>query len=264
MSKHMKRLTTPTIIPVPRKGIVWIAKSSPGAHSTKRSVPMVVLLRDMLGYCDTSREARRIIGQRKVLIDGQPARNYKIPVGLMDVITIPETKEYFRLLIDNNGKFQLMRIPADEAKWKLSRIENKTTLKKGKVQLNLHDGRNILVDKDTYKTGTVLKIELPTQKILGSYEIKPGNKAYLIGGGHIGQVCEIESYERTRSPKPNLLSFKEGFSTIKPYVFVIGDKAPIISIPEAVRDQTPVIQKPAKKEDKKEDKKEEKKGGDSE
>ncbi len=236
MSKHMKRLTTPTIIPVPRKGIVWIAKASPGAHPIQRSVPLVVLLRDMIKCCDTSREARRIIGERKILIDGKPARDYKIPVGLMDVISIPETKEYFRLLIDNNGKFQTMRISKDEAKWKLSRIENKTSLKKGKVQLNLHDGRNIILDKNQYSTGTVLKIELPSQKILESYDMKPGNKVYLIGGGHIGQICEIESYEATRNPKPNLLKFKEGFSTIKPYVFAIGEKTQSMSIPEAVRE----------------------------
>ncbi|MCK5038252.1 MAG: 30S ribosomal protein S4e [Thermoplasmata archaeon] len=234
MSKHMKRLTTPTIIPVPRKGIVWIAKASPGAHPIQRSVPIVVLLRDMLKICDTSREARRIIGQRKILIDGKPARDYKIPVGLMDVISIPETKEYFRLLIDNKGKFQTTRISPDEAKWKLSRIEDKTTLKKGKTQLNLHDGRNIILDKDQYSTGTVLKIQLPSQKILGSFDVKPGNKAYLVGGGHIGQVCEIEKHEMTRSPKPNQVSFKEGFSTIQTYVFVIGDKTPSLSIPEAV------------------------------
>lgn len=234
MSKHMKRLTTPTNIPVPRKSQVWIAKSSPGAHPTNRSVPLVVLMRDMLGCCDTSREARRIIGERKILIDGKPARDYKVPIGLMDVVSIPETKENFRLLIDNNGKFQLIRISDDEAKWKLSRIENKTTLKKGMTQLNLHDGRNVLVDKGSYNTGTVLKLEIPSQKILESFELKPGNKAYLIGGSHIGQLCEIEAYEKTRNPKPNLLKFKEGFSTIKPYVFVIGGKTPLISVPEAV------------------------------
>ena len=45
-----------------------------------------------------------------------------------------------------------------DAKWKLHRIENKTIVKGKKVQLNLHDGRNIIVGKDEYKSGDVLKI----------------------------------------------------------------------------------------------------------
>lgn len=234
MSKHMKRLTIPTTVPVPRKSHVWITRPSPGPHSIRKSVSLLVILRDMIKCCDTAREARRIVGQRKILVDGKPISDYKRPVGLMDVITIPDTKEYFRLLLDRNGKFRLVRITVEDANWKLARIEGKTTVKGPKTQLNLHDGRNILVDKDTYKTGTVLKIDLPGQKILESYELIPGNIAYLIGGGHIGQLSEIEDYEKTRNPKPNIVKFKDGFSTTKPHVFVIGTKAPTLSIPEEV------------------------------
>ena len=234
MSKHMKRLTTPTNIPIPRKGKVWITRPAPGPHPIERSASLVVILRDIIKCCDTAREARRIIGQRKIFVDGKPARNYKRPVGLMDVITIPDTKEYFRFLLDSNGKFRMVRIQKDEAKWKLARIEDKTTVKGGRTQLNLHDGRCILVDKDTYKTGTVLKLELPGQKILESYELKKDNIAYLIGGSHIGQLCEIEKYEKTRNPKENMVSLKDGFSTIRTYIFMVGTKTPNISVPEAV------------------------------
>ncbi len=234
MSKHMKRLTTPTSVPVSRKKHVWIARPSAGPHSIQQSAALVVILRDMIKCCDTAREARRIIGQRKILIDGKPATNYKRPVGLMDVITIPDTKEYFRFLIDTNGKFRLTRITEDEAKWKLARIEDKTTVKDGKTQLNLHDGRNIILDKDEYKTGTVLKLELPSQKILDKFELKQGNISYLIGGSHIGQLATIEGIEVTSNPKDNLVKLKEGFSTIIPYVFVVGSKKPEISVPEAV------------------------------
>ena len=73
MSKHMKRLTTPVNIPVPRKENVWITKPSPGPHPVQKSAALATILRDMLKVCDTAREARRIIGQRKVLVDGRPA-----------------------------------------------------------------------------------------------------------------------------------------------------------------------------------------------
>ena len=63
MSKHMKRLTAPTSWPVSRKSHVWVTKPAPGPHPVKRSMPLLVVVRDLAGYCDTAREARRIIGE---------------------------------------------------------------------------------------------------------------------------------------------------------------------------------------------------------
>jgi len=186
----------------------------------------------LANYCDTAREARRIIGSRKILVDGRVAKDYKMPVGLMDVISIPETKDNFRLLIDRLGKFRLMRITPEEAKWKFVRIEDKTTVKGGKTQLNCHDGRNILLKMDAQKTGNTLKISLPDQKVLGTLEYKKGNTVYLIGGSHIGQLCTIDETMITKSSAQNIVKFKEGFSTVKDYVFVVGEKSSDIALPE--------------------------------
>jgi small subunit ribosomal protein S4e len=181
-----------------------------------------MMVRDMLNYCDTAREGRRIIGSRHILIDGKIVTDYKMPVGFMDVLSIPKSKENFRALLDIRGKIRPIRISKDRAKWKLVRIENITTIKCGRTQLNLHDGRNILADKGKYKGGDVLKIELPSQKILDYYPLAKGS----------GQVAIIEDYKIIRSPKPNIVEFKEGFSTIKDHVFVVGKKAPEITVPE--------------------------------
>lgn len=231
MSKHMKRLATPRVWSIPKKKHVWAVKQSPGPHPIKRSIPLLIIVRDMLGYCDTAREGRRIIGTRKILIDGRIVTDYKMPVGFMDVLNIPKANENFRVLLDTKGKIRPIRIPKDRAKWKLVRIENITTIKGGNMQLNLHDGRNILTDKKNYKTGDVLKIEIPTQKILNSYALEKGNMAMIIGGKHSGQIATIENYEVINSPKPNIVEFKEGISTIKDHVFVVGRKTPEITVP---------------------------------
>lgn len=232
MSKHMKRLASPRAWSIPKKVHVWAVKPSPGPHPMEKSVPLLMIVRDMLGYCDTAREGRRIIGGRNILIDGKIVTDYKMPVGFMDVLSIPKSKENFRALLDTRGKIRPIRISKDRAKWKLARIENITTIKRGRTQLNLHDGRNILVDKGKYKGGDVLKIELPSQKILDYYPLAKGNVAMIIGGKHSGQIAIIEDYKIIRSPKPNIVEFKEGFSTIKDHVFVVGKKSPEITVPE--------------------------------
>ncbi len=234
MSKHMKRLTIPKSWKIAKKEVKWAVKPSPGKHPKDASMPLGMVIRDMLGYADTMREARRIIGSRKIMVDGRVEIDYKAPIGFMDVISIPETGEHYRMLFDSKGRLTLTQIDAERAKWKLVRINNKTYVRGGKVQLNLHDGRNILVEreKDVYKTGDVLKISIPEQKILRHIEMKAGNKAIIIGGSHGGSLGTIKKYEVMRGPEPNRVSFEEGFSTIKDYVFVVGTDTPEIKIPE--------------------------------
>jgi len=235
--ERLKRLAAPRVWYIPRKTHKWAVKPSPGPHPQDRSIPLIYIIRDYLRYADTSREARMIISAGKVFVDGRVVRDYKFPVGLMDVISIPETDDYFRVIMLPQGYVGLIRIPKEASTWKLVRIENKTTVKGGKIQLNLHDGRNILLDQNMYKTGDVLKIEVPSQRILDVFEFKEGNVAMIIGGNHFGKYGIIERYEITRSPLPNVVYLRpyggsegEIFMTIKPYVFVVGREKPEITI----------------------------------
>jgi len=64
------------------------------------------------------------------------------------------TFESYLIETENSPSYQSRK---SDAEWKLCRIQNKTIVKGKKVQLNLHDGKNKLVEKDEYKTGDVLK-----------------------------------------------------------------------------------------------------------
>jgi small subunit ribosomal protein S4e len=233
MSKHIKRMAAPSNWPVSRKTSYWVTKPRAGPHGVKESMPLLSVVRDMLKLCDNSREARFIIGSRQVSVDGKVVTDYKYPVGLMDVVTIQKTKQSYRMLVDYKAKLKLVQIEDQEKDWKLARIDNKTVITKGKIQINLHDGRNLLLPKDQYKTGDVLKIELPTQKVMKAYKLEKGNLVLLIGGSHPGTVQTIESYDIKRGSSSNIVTFKEGFSTVKENVFVVGEKSPEIKVPEA-------------------------------
>ena len=231
MCAHVKRLAAPRKWAIPRKTEIWVTRTMPGPHAFDSSLPLLVVVRDKLGLCDTAAEARYIIGQRKILVDGKVVTNYKHPVGLMDVVSIEGMKDNYRVLLDKRGKLKLVSITKEEAAWKLVRIHNKTTVKGGAIQLNLHDGRNIILKKNQYKSGDVLKIELGTQKILGVYPFEKGNIAMLIGGSHVGELAAINELKITKSTMPNVVSF-EDFSTTHEHVFVVGTKTPEVSLPE--------------------------------
>jgi len=232
MKKHLKRLPAPRSWKLARKEYVWTYKPRPGPHPTDLSLPLVSVLRDALRLADNAREAERVIFSRDVLVDGRVITDPKFPVGLMDVVTLTPMKAHHRMLLDARGKLALVPVDASEATWKLCRVEDRGTVRGGKVQLRLHDGRTVLLPKHEYAAGTTLKVQLPKQKILGALPLAQGNIALLTGGQHAGQLVHVDRVERTRNPRANLVHFKEGFSTVIDYVFVVGTETPEIRVPE--------------------------------
>ena len=136
-------------------------------------------------------------------------------------------------------------ISDDEAKFKLCRIEDKVSMNKGYIQLNLHDGRNILIrlenpqnsTEDVYRTLDTLKIGIPNHEILEHLKLEKGMLALFVGGKNLGKYGAIVSIEeQTEQKRRNLLvTIKDEkgqtFQTISNYVFVVGDKTLRISLP---------------------------------
>ena len=234
MSKHLKRLNAPRALRLHRKERKWTIRVSPGPHALEKAIPLGLIIRDYLNLTDTYKESRRIIADGEVLIDGVKRKSLKFPCGLMDVISIPKIKKDYRILFDRRGKLTLVPITSKDAGWKLCRVENKTIVKGKKIQLNLHDGQNKLVDKDEYKAGDVIKISFKDKKISDAYKFNKGNVSMIIGGSHIGELANIEDVEIIQSSKPNLVKMKgkTEFSTLQNYVFPIGKDKPVIELPE--------------------------------
>jgi small subunit ribosomal protein S4e len=233
MSDHMKRLAAPATWPLKRKMAVWATKTSPGAHSIESSMPAVMVLRDMIGVCDTAREAKRIIGNRELFVDGSAVKNPKAPIGIMDTISIPKMKLNYRMLLTDKGKLTLVAISEAEASWKLCRIEGKTKISGGKIQLNLSGGRNLVLDKNQYKTGDTVKIDLMDQTVLAAYTMGDGASALIINGALAGKVETIAKCVAVKGSGDNIVTFKSGIETVRRTVFIIGSSKPEIKLPEA-------------------------------
>lgn len=220
-SNHLKRLAMPRSWPITRKTDIWVSRPNPGAHSLELCIPVGVVIRDILQFASTMREVRYILQAGKVSVDGKVIKDTRRGVGLMDVLTLGENN--YRCVLDHNGKLRYSAISRDEAGWKVCRIEGKTTVKGGKTQLNLHDGRNILVDNASeYKTGDSLKLGLPDQNIIQHIKFGEGTRCYLIGGVHVGSTADMTEFIVKRSSMPNEVLFQD-FGTIARNVFAIGD-----------------------------------------
>ncbi len=194
---HLKRFSIPMSWPMSRKREKFAISPSPGPHARMDCIPLRVILREILGYADSAREARSILSQGKVLVDKRPRRDSGFPVGLMDVIEIPDTRDYFRAVAGTRG-LELEKIGKDEASCKVCKIRGKTTVRGGMQQLNLHDGRSLLIKRDTYKVGDSITLSLPEQKILKHYRLEKGSHGFITAGRNIGiwgRIKEIEKRE---------------------------------------------------------------------
>ena len=231
---HQKRMSMPTSWRVPKKTNKWITATSPGPHNKDSSLPLIVILRDILHIVDNAKEAKQILLEKKVLIDGIARKSLKFPVGLFDVISIPANGQYYRMLQDYKGRLYLNDIDEERAKFKICRIMGKTTVRGGKTQLNLHDGTNILASED-YKTKDTIQISLPDKQILRKVEYKIGNMVMITGGRHSGTVGQIKEITIIKSSKNNVVKISgidSEIETIEDYVFVIGEDKPIIKLGE--------------------------------
>jgi len=227
---HQKRLSIPRSWKAGKKGYKWVSATSPGPHSQARSLPLGIIIRDVLKLVDNSREGKRILSEGKVLVDGIPRKDLRFPVGLFDIITLPVINETYRMLQDEKGRLSLHKLSETNVN-KLCRINNKTTLKGGKVQLNLNDGTNIFGSNE-YSTKDSLILSVPEKQVVKHLQFKVGNLAMVVGGQHSGEIGKIKEIREVKSSRHNTvaISGETDFETIEDYVIVIGEDKPEIRL----------------------------------
>jgi small subunit ribosomal protein S4e len=195
---HLKSLAAPYFYPSSQG--VFAAKPRPGPHPADRSLPLVYVVRDILGLAEDARTARILIKEGKFYVDGRPVRDTRFAIGLMDVLTVKELDEYYRILISPGKGLRPVKISAEESSFKVCQVTVKVMTRGGRLQLGLHDGRSILLDADDDMARSTrrldsLKITIPDQKILDISRLEKNSYALIHSGskaGHHGLLTEVQ------------------------------------------------------------------------
>ncbi|MCQ5377249.1 MAG: 30S ribosomal protein S4e [Candidatus Methanomethylicia archaeon] len=239
MTRHLTTYEAPRFWPIRIKDHAFTIRPSAGPHPLRESIPLGVVLRDVLKVVKTVAEAKRVLAEGRILVDGKVRVDHKLPVGLMDVIYLKSSDSYYRVVPDKINKLALTKITAEEASFKLVRIQGKRTLKNKSVQLNTHDGRSITLKVDDpfniqlgYRPFDALKISLPDGQILESIPMEADTYVAVIGGTNIGSYGVLSESIPNRDPeKPAKVIIGDAMVTvILKYLFPIGKGSPIINI----------------------------------
>jgi len=118
---HQKRLPAPKHYPIQRKQNTYVSTIK-GSRSSDNAVPAVLVLRDILEYADTEKEAKQIVKNGDLLRNGDPIRDIKEGIGILDVIEIPETEEVYRVI--RKGKYLEFVDVEDSEKQQVKWLEN--------------------------------------------------------------------------------------------------------------------------------------------
>jgi small subunit ribosomal protein S4e len=239
-SRQLKREPSPAFWPLHRKEETWAPMTRPGPHPREKSLPLVILLRNILGFAKTAHEAKSIINSNQVKVDGVVRRDHRFPIGLMDVVQIEGANQIFRVLPKRGGGLQLSPITATEAKYKLCKVTGKSTVIKGGRQLSLHDGRTLLYGKEQRQkseqditVGSSIQLSIPDQKVIRVISFQPGAIALVTDGrnqGAYGKLAQITPGTYARRKMVKLEAENEAFETPADYVMPIGAETPLVKL----------------------------------
>ncbi len=228
----LKRLLAPEFWKVPKKLYKWTVSPRPGPHPKFYSIPLQIIIRDILKLAETGKEAKSIIKKGEVLVDGKIRKDHVYPAGLFDVISIPKLNQNYRIVPSVNG-LKLVKISEKESKLKICKIKSKTMVRKNRLQLNLNDGKNILVDDVKYKTGDSLLVELPSLKIIQHISLEKGSLGMVSKGANAGKTGEIKEVISGKMKEQAKIACEiEGKTQeiLKDRFFVIGKDKPLITV----------------------------------
>ena len=227
MTNHQTRLSVPKSWPVERKTETFTVKADAGPHGAD-GVPLVVLLRDVLGYVDSTKEARYVITEGSVLVNGEHVNDEGRPIGMFDILGFAERDEHYRVFPDQGGRLSLTPIDADAAGSRLGRVVGKQLVPGGDTQVTLHDGATLLVDGDEpYAPKDSLVVDNETKDVVAHFAYEEGALVTAVRGQHAGRIGELAEINVTLGSGDNTVVVDEldgdTFETIEEYVVVIDE-----------------------------------------
>jgi len=181
---HLTRKESSTKLPIPRKGTKYIARA---LSHIQDSVPVVLAVRDMLKLAKTAREVRKMIQAGILKINGRPVRDYRESIKLFNIF---EAGKKYELSLLPTKKFTLNEISKDE---RLCKVINKILLPQKKVQLNLHDGSN-LISKEKVNVGDSIYLDF-SGKISRHVPLQKGSSVFILSGKYSGQDGKLQALE---------------------------------------------------------------------
>jgi small subunit ribosomal protein S4e len=223
VKSHIKRISAPKSWPISRKFRTWVTRPKPG-RPFALAISLNNTLKELTEVVRTSKEAKYLLKEVGVEINGKRVYSIRQPVGFMDVVSISSQDKHWRVGLTKKGRLCAIPISKEEASQRLVKIKNKTRVGSS-IQINCSDGTNMLVSKNTYAIGDTLLLE--KNKIKKHLPLTKGASIILTSGGHLSEVGVVSDLG------VDTIYFEhegEIHSTARRCAFVVGTKEPEVTL----------------------------------
>lgn len=166
------------------------------SYPKKYSLPLVVILRDMLHITDKLIEAKKIIRSGEIEINGRVVKNYKFGVGLLDILHSKKLDKSFIILLTERGHLALKE--TKENNLKIGKIIGKKILNNNITQLNLFGGKN-LITTEKYGVNDSVVIDLKKDNIVKHLPLKKESFVFIIAGKWKGQIAKVQALNKEKA-----------------------------------------------------------------
>lgn len=169
---------------MPSKGTKYVARAS---SNISDSVPVVIAVRDMLKLASTSAEVKRMVHNRQLKINGRTVHDIHQSLNLFSIF---EADKKYVLTILPTLKFSFEPSKLNE---RLCKVVSRRLVSSGKIQLNLHDGTNI-IGKENVKKGDSIYLD-SSNKVKSHKPLEKGASVFISSGKYAGSSGLVTSYE---------------------------------------------------------------------
>lgn len=215
---HLKRKTMPKSWPLARKSKKKYIVPGKGAMPLNISLPLLVALRDVLNVLSTKTEAKKVLRQGDIIVDNKVVKDEKFRVGLFDRLYIKKSDKLFTLEIKGKN-LDFVELKKEEMCRKPAKVIGKRNLKGEKFQINLYDGKNMIINSNDAKriaVGDTIIVDLKENRIEKHIKFEKGASVFVIGGKHQGERGKIVSIDDIV-----IVKNEKEFGVAKQNIFVI-------------------------------------------
>ena len=203
---HQKRLSAPKHYPIEKKDQTYITTSN-DSRSSEISIPTLLFLREVTGYAETKKEAKKIVKNGEIQRNQEKIRNVEAGLATLDTVTIEKTEDRYRVI---NQKDEIKFQPIEDSAKVIAKITDKAPEQEEYVY-RLHNGENIQTSEE-YQTESTVTIE--NGEIQKEIEMEEDQKALVIKGKHAGKTAQIQEINRQgKNPDTATLENGEKFRT---------------------------------------------------
>jgi len=226
VKRHLKRLNAPKTWKILRRGIKFITRNNPGGMHKDLTTSVSTILKYELKLANSIKEVKHLVKSGEVFVNGKKISDYRHALCFTDVLTFPKLNQSYRLIVDIDNTLKVVPISKEESSLKIVKIIGKSFVK-GKIQLNLMDGRNVLFEKHHYKVGDSLVLTIPEQIVKDHLSFEKGMLALLYKGNHVGKIGTIFDVKKDSVV---IKTANDTYETKKDYVIIVGKDKPEIKL----------------------------------